>query len=204
MRMELYYIPAACSLAAHISCLEAEIPTTCRMVVMDPAGNKVDGEDYSKINPLGLVPTIVDGETKISEAAIVLQYIADKADGKLGKVTGDERWKLLETLNFISTELHKTMAPLFRPDLPVEARPFFEKMAANRLTEAEKRIGSAGYLVGDSFTVADAYLFTVLGWCNFLKMDMSPWPKLVEYAQRIGGRPAVLQALKEEGLLSPA
>ncbi|MBP1847311.1 glutathione S-transferase [Rhizobium petrolearium] len=198
--MELYYMPAACSLAAHISCLEAGLPVTCRMVVMDPSGNKVEGEDYTKINPLGLVPTIVDGETRLSEVAVVLQYIADKADGKLGKVTGEERWKLLETLNFIATEIHKSLAPLFRADLPAEARPFFEKMATGRLIEAQNRIGDAGYLVGDSFTVADAYLFTVLGWCNFLKMDMSLWPKLGEYARRIGGRPSVQQALKEEGL----
>ncbi|MFD1912634.1 glutathione S-transferase family protein [Halodurantibacterium flavum] len=198
--MDLYYIPAACSLAAHIACLEVGLPLTCRKVEMDPAGNKVDGEDYTIINPLGLVPTIVDGDTRISEAAVVLQYIADKADGKLGDVTGDGRWKLLETLNFLATEVHKSIGPLFRPDLPAEARPFFEKLIASRLTAAQDRIGASGYLVGDSFTVADAYLFTLLGWCNFLKMDMSPWPKLGEFAQRIGSRPAVQQALKEEGL----
>lgn len=198
--MDLYYIPASCSLAAHIACLEVGLPLTCRKVEMDPAGNKVDGEDYTIINPLGLVPTIVDGDTRISEAAVVLQYIADKADGKLGDVTGDGRWKLLETLNFLATEVHKSIGPLFRPDLPAEARPFFEKLIASRLTAAQDRIGASGYLVGDSFTVADAYLFTLLGWCNFLKMDMSPWPKLGEFAQRIGSRPAVQQALKEEGL----
>lgn len=198
--MDLYYIPAACSLAAHIASLEVGLPLTCRKVEMYPAGNKVDGEDYTKINPLGLVPTIVDGDTKISEAAVVLQYIADKADGKLGDVTGDGRWKLLETLNFLATEVHKSIGPLFRPDLPAETRPFFEKLIASRLTAAQGRIGTSGYLVGDSFTVADAYFFTLLGWCNFLKMDMSPWPKLGEYGQRIGSRPAVQQALKEEGL----
>lgn len=198
--MDLYYIPAACSLAAHIASLEAGLPLSCRKVEMDPAGNKVDGEDYTKINPLGLVPTIVDGDTRISEAAVVLQYIADKADGKLGDVTGDGRWKLLETLNFLATEVHKSIGPLFRPDLPAEARPFFEKLIASRLTAAQDRIGASGYLVGDSFTVADAYFFTLLGWCNFLKMDMSPWPKLGEFAQRISSRQAVQQALSEEGL----
>ncbi|GEO86010.1 MULTISPECIES: glutathione binding-like protein [Alphaproteobacteria] len=198
--MELYYIPAACSLAAHIASLEAGLPINCRMVEMNPAGNTVDGGDYTKINPLGLVPTIVDGDTMISEAAVVLQYIADKADGKLGDVSSSGRWKMLETLNFLATEVHKSMGPLFRPDLPAEARPLFEKLIASRLTAAENRIGSSGYLVGNSFTVADAYFFTLLGWCNFLKMDMSPWPKLGEYLQRIGSRPAVQQALKEEGL----
>lgn len=198
--MELYYIPAACSLAAHIACREAGLPLTCRKVEMDPAGNKVDGEDYTKINSLGLVPTIVDGPIRISEAAVVLQYIADKADGKLGTVAGSGRWPLLETLNFLATELHKSIGPLFRPDLPAEARPFFESLVTKRLSAVQDRIGASGYLVGESFTVADAYLFTLLGWCNFLKFEMSHWPKLGEYAKKIGARPAVQQALKEEGL----
>ncbi|ADZ72527.1 glutathione binding-like protein [Polymorphum gilvum] len=198
--MELYYIPAACSLAAHIASLEAGLPTTFRRVEMSPTGNTVDGADYTEINPLGLVPTLVDGDRKISEAAVVLQYIADMAEGRLGDVTGPGRWKLLEMLNFLATEIHKSIGPLFRPDLPGEARPFFEKLVSSRLTAAQDRIESSGYLVGDGFTIADAYFFTLLGWCNFLKMDMSPWPKLGEYAQRIGSRPAVQQALKEEGL----
>lgn len=198
--MELYYIPAACSLAAHIACLEAGLPLTCRKVEMGPDGNKVDGEDYTKINSLGLVPTIVDGPTRISEAAVVLQYIAEKADGKLGTTTGSGRWKLLQTLNFLATELHKSIGPLFRPDLPAQARPFFESLITKRLSAAQDLIGESGYLVGDGFTVADAYLFTLLGWCNFMKLDMSPWPKLGEYAKRIGARPAVQRALREEGL----
>lgn len=198
--MDLYYIPAACSLAAHISCLEADLPVTCRMVEVDPAGNKVDGEDYTRINPLGLVPTIVDGDTKISEAAVVLQYIADKAGGKLGSVTGNGRWMMLETLNFLATEVHKSIGPLFRPDFPAETRPFFEKLIASRLNAVQNRIGASGYLVGNDFSVADAYLFTLLGWCKFLDMDMSPWPKLSEYAERIGARPAVKRAIKDEGI----
>ncbi|MGA0542620.1 glutathione binding-like protein [Neotabrizicola sp. VNH66] len=198
--MDLYYMPAACSLAAHIAGIEAGLPVTCKKVDMSPNGNTVDGLDYTTINPLGLVPTIVDGDTKISEAAVVLQYIADKADGKLGDVTGPGRWKLIETLNFLATEVHKSLAPLFRPSLPAEARPFFDNLIASRLTAAQNRIGESGYLVGKEFTVADAYFFTLLGWCNFLKLDLSPWPKLGEYVQRIGGRPAVQQALKEEGL----
>ena len=201
MTMDLYYIPAACSLAAHISCLEAGIPTACHLVTRGPTGSKVEGEDFTNINPLGLVPTIVDGDMTLTESAIVLQYIADKANGKLGKVTGDDRWKLLETLNFLATEVHKSLAPLFRPDLPVEARSFFINFAMGRMSDTQNLIGRAGYLVGDSFTVADAYLFTLLGWCTFLKFDMSPWPKLEEYAKRIGDRPSVRQALKEEGLV---
>jgi len=198
--MELYYIPAACSLAARIAIIEADFPAVYRLVEIADGGNRIDGEDYTKINSLGLVPTLVDGDTTISEAAVVLQYIADRADGKLGDVTSSGRWKMLETLNFLATEVHKSIAPLFRPDLPAEARPFFEKLIASRLTAVQYRIGSSGYLVGNSFTVADAYLFTLLGWCNFLKMNMSPWPKLGEFVVRIGSRPAVRQALKEEGL----
>ncbi len=198
--MELYYIPAACSLAAHIACLEAGLPLTCRKVEMGPGGNKVDGEDYTKINSLGLVPTIVDGPTQISEAAVVLQYIAEKAEGKLGTTAGSGRWQLLQTLNFLATELHKSIGPLFRPDFPPEARSFFESIISKRLSAAQDLIGESGYLVGDGFTVADAYLFTLLGWCNFMKLDLSPWPKLDEYAKRIGARPAVQQALREEGL----
>lgn len=199
--MKLYYIPGACSLAARIAIIEANLSTTYQIVEMKPTGNTINDEDYGAINPLGLVPTIVDGDNTIAEAAIVLQYIAEKAGGKLGDVTGPGRWKLLETLNFLATEVHKSFSPLFSPDLPKEAQPFLTKHLARCLSATQDRIGRSGYLVGSAYTVADAYLFTLLGWARFLKIDLSPWPQLVEYAQRIGSRPAVQEALKEEGLV---
>lgn len=200
--MHLYYIPGACSLAPHIALLEAGIPVTRHMVERTETGNRVDGGDYREINPTGLVPALVaDDGTMIAEAAVVLQFIAAQLpDARLGDVTGAGRWEMQQVLNFLATEVHKSFGGLFRPDLSAEMRSYFEAQVLGKMAEAQARIGASGYLVGDSFTVADAYLFTLIGWCQFLGIDLSALPKLGEYAGRIASRPAVGQALKDEGL----
>lgn len=201
--MHLYYIPGACSLAPHIALLEAGIPVTCHRVERTEAGNRVDGGDYREINPTGLVPALVteDGTT-IAEAAVVLQFIAAQLpDARLGDVTGAGRWEMQQVLNFLATEVHKSFGGLFRPDLPAEMRPYFEAQVLGKMAEAQDRIGPSGYLIGDRFTIADAYLFTLVGWCRFLGIDLSSLPKLGDYAGRIADRPAVGQALKDEGLV---
>lgn len=200
--MELFYLPGACSLGPHIALAEADLPVTLRKVDMTASGPTVDGEDYRRVNPLGLVPALRTDEGEIiTEAAVVLQYIASLVpDARLGDVTGKGRWHLQQVLNFLATELHKSFGPLFKQDMPADARPVFQKIIEDRFSVVQSWIGPSGYLVGDDFTIADAYLFTILGWAQFLKMDMGRWPQLGEYAQRIGARPAVQKALKEEGL----
>ncbi|MFG1280205.1 glutathione S-transferase N-terminal domain-containing protein [Xanthobacter autotrophicus] len=201
--MKLYYIPGACSLAAHIVALEADLPVTFHRVDISERGKTVEGEDYTKINPTGLVPLLVleDG-TKLAEAAVIIQYLGSLASGEiLVPGEGKEAWKLRETINFLATEVHKSFAPLFSPTLPFEARPVFEGLVKKRLAYvADNLIGPSGYVAGDGFTVADAYLFTLLGWARFQNMDLGFAPKLGEYARRIGARPAAAEALKQEGL----
>ncbi|AJE45071.1 glutathione binding-like protein [Celeribacter indicus] len=200
--MKLYYIPGACSLAPHIALLEAGIPATYHLVEKTEDGNKVDGNDYREINPSGLVPALVtDDGRRIAEAAVVLQFIASQVEGgRLGDVTAEGRWELQEILNFLATEVHKSYGPLFHPGLPADMRPVVEAQVRDKLALAQDRIGPSGYLVGDGFTVADAYLFTLTGWAVHLQIDLSSLPKLGEYVGRIASRPAVRQALRDEGL----
>ncbi|MCR8551061.1 glutathione binding-like protein [Salipiger sp. P9] len=201
--MKLYYIPGACSMAAHIVALETGIPLSFHKVDMSEKGKFVDGEDYANISPTSLVPTLIlDDDTKLTEAAVIMQYLAAQVPEKnLAPDEGMLHWRLLEVLNFLSTEVHKNFTPLFNPSLQADARQLFEDLLKKRLSYlAENMIGQSGYLVGDDYTIADAYLFTLLGWAQFQKIDLGFAPALGEYAGRISSRPAVIQALKDEGL----
>ena len=200
--MKLYYSPGACSLAPHIALQEIGVPYTTAKV--DLLRHKLaDGTDYYTINPKGYVPMLElpDGE-RLTEAAVILQYIADRKPGELAPVFGTmERYRLMEWLNFIATELHKQFGPLWYPTTPEATKEAQRKKLATRFETLSKTLAKQPYLTGDKFTIADAYLFTVLNWAGMLNVDLGPFPVLRDYIARVAARPKVQQAMKAEGLL---
>lgn len=201
--MKLYYSPGACSQAVHIILNEGGFSFDREQV--DLASKKTaSGGDYTKINPNGYVPALVldNGET-LTEAVVILGYLADQVpDQKLAPASGSmARYHLQEKLNFLTTELHKNYGPLFNPKIPEEWRVQVNKTLAQRLGYIAGQLEGKQYLMGDDFTVADAYLFTILSWSKMLKVDLSPWPVLSSYTSRVAERPAVQAALKAEGLI---
>ncbi len=201
--MKLYYAPGACSLASHIACEEGGVPCTC--VKVDLRAKKLeDGSDYLAINPKGTVPALaLDSGGVLTENAVVLQYIADQAPGSaLAPAPGTfERYRLAEWLNYIATEIHKGWGPLWNAKNSDEVKDAARKALASRFDYVGKRLASTPYLMGDGFTVADAYLFVMLNWSGLLQFELSPWPMLQAYHKRIAERPAVQRALRAEGLL---
>ncbi len=201
--MKLYYYPGACSMAVHIALHETGIPFELDKV--DLAKHQTaSGEDYYQINPKGYVPALKfdDGQV-LTEDAVLLQYVADQkpAAGLAPKAGTMERYRLMEWLNFISSEVHKTLGALFNPKITPEWKDHQVVLFGRRCDFLSKALGSKPFLMGDQFTIADAYLFTILGWANLFKLDMSRWPALTEYAGRIAARPAVKEAMKAEGLI---
>ncbi len=202
--MKLYYVPGACSMAPHIALREAGLAFDIDK--MDPTTHRTEkGEDYLKVNPKGSVPALrLDNGDVLTEAAVILQYIADQrpASGLAPAAGGMPRYRLAEWLNFIATEIHKQLGPFFNPKLPPEWKANQIELLSRRFDILADHLKSHLYLMGDGFTVADAYLFTALSWCNLLKLDLSRWPALTEYHGRIAGRPAVQVTLKAEGLVT--
>jgi glutathione S-transferase len=201
--MKLYFSPGACSLSPHIVLREAGLDFSLERV--DIRGRKTaSGADYLAVNPKGYVPALElkDG-TVLTEGPAIVQFLADLApDRQLAPANGTlERYQLIEWLNFISTELHKSFSPLFRPGSTEDMKEAARASLAQRLGWVAQRLEGRDYLMGSQFTVADAYLFTVLGWAGRVNFDLSPWPVLNAYAQRVGSRTAVQQAMREEGLL---
>ena len=198
--MKLYYSPGACSLAPHIVAREAGLDLDLAQV--DLAAKTIDGRDYREINPKSAVPALeLDGGELLTENAVILQYLADRAPyANLVPGGGIERWRLLELLNFIATELHKGFSPLFNPAMPAEARRIFVDNLAKRFNLIELPLGRWPHLTGEAFTIADAYAFTVLSWAAFLQVDLGNWPNIQAFLQRVVTRPRVQQALQEEGL----
>lgn len=201
--MKLYYYPGACSMAPHIALREAGLPFD--LVQVDLAKKQTaNGEDYLKINPNGYVPTLrIDDGEYLTEVAVLLQYIADKKPGTgLAPKAGTmERYRLMEALNFISSELHKTLGALFNPKITPEWKEDRIALFGRRCDSIAHKLGSRPYLMGGKFTVADAYLFTILNWTNLFKIEMDKWPKLKDYMARVAARPAVKEAMKAEGLV---
>ena len=201
--MKLYYAPGACSLSPHIALCEAGL--SYELVTVDIQKKTTENEgDFFKINPYGYVPALeLDNGELLIEGSAIVQYIADQVpDKKLAPIAGSiERYRLQEWLSFISTELHKGLGVLFNPALPDNARDFFKDNFANRLNVLVSKLADKPYLMGDGYTVVDAYLYTVLSWCPHVDFDLSPWPLLQAYQDRISARDAVQKALDEEGLL---
>jgi glutathione S-transferase len=201
--MKLYYFPAACSQAANISLREAGLKF--ELVKVDRHTRKAsDGLDLNELNPKGYVPVLtLDSGEVLTENVAVLLYIADRNPAaRLAPPAGTlERYRLIESLSFINSELHRTFTPMFRADAPEEAKQYARKNLMARLDYTQGALGNRSFLVGDAFTVADAYLFTVLGCGSYVKLDIGQWPPLQRYAETIGKRPHVIEALKAEGLV---
>jgi glutathione S-transferase len=197
--MKLFYAPGACSLAPHIVARELGLPI--QAVRLDPKTHLTsEGADYYQINPKGSVPALQfdDGEV-LTEAAVIMQYLADqKPEAGLAPPAGTmPRYRLQEWLNFIATDLHKQMSPLFNPKLNDEVRTMVKDRLGVRLAIAAKRLETQPYLMGN-FSVADAYLFTVLRWTKRIEFDLAPWPSIGAFMKRMDERPAVQAALAAE------
>jgi glutathione S-transferase len=201
--MKLYYSPGACSLSPHIVLHEAGLAFTAEMASTKTHQLK-DGTDYYSINPLGYVPLLVlnDG-TQLSEGPAIVQYIADQVpDKQLAPANGSmARYQLQSLLNFISTELHKGFSPLFNPATPADYKPAVIEKLLSRMAWIDGQLAGKPYLMGDTFTVADAYLFTVTGWGAYVKVDLSGFANISAHRARVAARPAVQAALRAEGLL---
>jgi glutathione S-transferase len=204
--MKLYYSPGACSLSPHIALLEAGLPF--ELVKVDVRAKKLEnGEDYWKVNPKGQVPALgLDSGEIVTEGPVIVQIIADQASDKHLAPARDsaERYKLLEWLNFITTELHKNFSPLFNPAMPDDVKKFFADRIMAKFKYIESQLADRDYLMGKQFTVADGYLYTMMRWAEGHKLDLSALPHLVAYKARIAARPKVQEALTREGLMKAA
>lgn len=201
--MKLFYSPGACSLSPHIVLIEAEIPFTLDKI--DFATKKTSsGGDYLTINAKGAVPALqLDDGRVLTEGPAIVQYLADqKPESALAPRAGTfERYQLMEILNYITSEVHKGFSPLFNPKISADWKASALANLAKKFDWLSGFLGGKTYLMGDTFTVADAYLFTVLSWSSHVGVDLAKWPVLNAYHSRIAQRPKVQQALKEEGLL---
>ncbi|HMH98004.1 MAG TPA: glutathione transferase GstA [Bradyrhizobium sp.] len=203
--MKLYYSPGACSLSPHIALLEAGLPYD--LVKVDLRAKKLEnGDDYLKINPKGQVPALaLDSGELVTEGPVIVQMIADKAGKNLAPARDSaERYKLLEWLNYITGELHKNFGPMFSPVLGDEAKAFFKDRVMGKFKYVDSQLAGRDYLMGQHFTVADGYLFTMLTWADRMKFDLSAFPNLLAYKARVAARPRVQEALTKEGLTKAA
>ncbi|MFO1338197.1 MAG: glutathione transferase GstA [Burkholderiaceae bacterium] len=201
--MKLYYAPGVCSLSPHIALREAGIPI--ELVKVDLGRHTLpDGSDYHRINPRGYVPVLAfdDGEL-LSEGPAIVQYIADLKPGSgLAPPHGTrERYRLQAWLAFINAELHKAMAPLFDAGLPDAVKDGVRAKLSQRFDWVDEQLEGRAYTMGDQFSVADGYLFTVVEWFRFVGLDLARWPVLKAYRDRVAARPAVQAAMRAEGLI---
>ena len=201
--MKLYYSPGACSLSPHIVLRESGL--AFEPVLASTKTHKLqDGTDYYGINPKGYVPLLeLDDGQRLTEGPAIIQYIADQApDKQLAPANGTmARYRLQEWLNFITTELHKTFSPLFNPAVPEEYKTMAKAKLVDRYRWVDSQLEGKSYLLGDSFSVADAYLFTVTNWAKHVGIDISGFKNLSAFMGRVAARPAVQEAMKAEGLL---
>jgi glutathione S-transferase len=201
--MKLYYSPGACSLSPHIVLREAGLAFE-PVLASTKTHALADGTDYYGINPLGYVPLLeLDDGTRLREGPAIVQYIADLVPVKnLAPANGTlPRYRLQEWLTFIGMELHKGFGPLFNPNMPEEAKTISKNKLMERLAFVNGQLEGKQYLMGDNFSVPDAYLFTVTNWARPMKIDLAPYPNLVAFRERMAARPAVQEAMKAEGLL---
>jgi glutathione S-transferase len=200
--MKLYFAPGACSLAPHIVANELGIKIDLEQVDLREKKTK-SGGDYWAINPRGQVPTLeLDNGERLTEVPALLQYLSDqKPAAGLAPAAGTmERYRMLEWLNFVTAELHKTFGPMFRPTTPEEFKKQTLELIGRRFEWLDKQLAGKQYLMGEKFTLPDAYLYVMSRWATGLGMDLSKRPNLVAFAEQVAARPKVQQALKEEGL----
>lgn len=201
--MKLYYSPGACSLSPHIVLHESGLPFEAI-----PAPTKThqlpDGTDYYTINPLGYVPLLeLDDGTRLREGPAIVQYVADLVPARqLAPANGTlARYRLQEWLTFTGMELHRNFGPLFNPAFPAEAKAISKDKLLSRLQWVDGQLADKTWVMGDTFSAADAYLFTVTGWAKPMQIDLAPYPNLTAWRERVGARPAVQAAMRAEGLL---
>jgi glutathione S-transferase len=201
--MKLYFSPGACSLSPHIVLEEAGIAAEYEQVDTKSKA-MTSGGDFRTINPKGAVPTLeLDDGQILTEGPAIIQYIADRRpETKLAPAADSfERYRLQEWLNFISSDVHKTFAPMFSPTATDASRAAQRQLLTPKLEYLNQALGGTSFLMGEQFTVADAYLFTILNWTIPTGIDLGQWPVLKQYRARIALRPAVRNALKAEGLI---
>lgn len=200
--MKLYYSPGVCSLAPHIALREAGLDFILEKV--DAASKRTDaGRDFLTVNPHGYVPALeIESGVILTEGPAIMQYIADQApSARLIPAAGSiERYRLLEWLNFITSEIHKSFSPLFKPGTPAETKSSFRELLAARFDHIERHLARQDYLLDSGFSIADAYLFVTTGWSGFVDIDLQKWPSITEFRSRVAARPAVKAALRAEGL----
>lgn len=200
--MKLYFTPGACSLSPHIVLREAQLPFELSKV--DLAARKTEsGANFNDVNPKGQVPTLeLDDGSVLTEVPAIVQYLADRKPGSnLAPAAGaTERYRLQEWLNFITAELHKGFGPLFRSDMPHAAQQLIKQTISSKFDYLDHHLANHQYLLNGRFSVADSYAFTIVSWSKLFDIDLTPWPNLQDYMQRIAQRPSVRDALKAEGL----
>ena len=201
--MKLFYAPGACSLSPHIVLNELDLPYTVEKVDLKNH-TTASGADFYSINAKGYVPALqLDNGEVLTEGPAIVQYLADQKPqaGLLPPAGSLERARVQEWLNFIGTELHKTLGALFNPSISAEAKAKTIDTFGKRLGFVEKALQGKDFLTGENFSVADAYLFTIVNWAPKLSIDISPWPTVAEFQKRVASRPAVQKTLKAEGLI---
>lgn len=200
--MKLYYSPGACSLSPHIVLREAGLDFDLALA-STKTKKLADGSDFNLVNPKSQVPVLElnDGQ-RLTEGPAIVQYIADQApDKKLAPAAGTlERYRLMEWLNFITSELHKSFSPLFNPAMPEEGKAVYRARLGDRLKWVDSQLEGKDYLMGAQFTVADAYLFVVTNWSKVVGVDMEGLKHLNAFRARVAARPAVKAAMEAEGL----
>jgi glutathione S-transferase len=202
--MKLYYAPGACSMAPHIVLREAGYGKFDLEKVDIPNKKTASGADYWKINPKGYVPALqLDDGQVLTEVGVLCQYLADqKPESGLAPKPGTmERYRLMEMINFVATEVHKQIGALFNPKLTPEMKEVQLGYIERRFNALEKMLEGKQFVFGGKFSVADAYLFTVLNWTGLHKIDLAKWPNIKAYAERVRARPKVQETLKAEGLI---
>ena len=201
--MKLYYSPGACSLSPHIVSRELGIPVELKKV--NTKDKTIEGGgDYWKVNARGYVPALeLDNGQILTEGPAIVQYLADqKPDAGLAPKPGSfERYRVQEWLNFLTSEVHKQFSPLFKPNTPEDYEPVAKQNLATRFDWLDQQLAGKDYLMGSQFSVADAYLFVLLGWTKPTQIDLAKWPNLAAFHKRVGARPKVKEALQAEGLL---
>ncbi len=200
--MQLYFAPGACSLASHITLREAGVPFELKRA--DTRTKKlVDGSDYLAVNSKGAVPALrLDDGQVLTEGVAIMQYIGDrKPESKLVPPAGTiERYRVIEWLNYLTSEVHKSFSPLFNPNAAPEVKAYTTANLEKKLDWTNDQLAGSKYLTGETFTVADAYLFTLINWTYFVGIDLGKWPALKEFHGRVAARPKVQEALEAEGL----
>jgi glutathione S-transferase len=200
--MKLYFSTGACSLSPRIVLMEAGIPFTDEKVDLK-SKKTASGADFFSINSKGAVPALeLDDGQVLTEGTAIVQYLADlRPDSGLAPRAGSfERYRLMEILNFIASEMHKGFSPLFKADTPADVRKSAVDTLGKKFDWLSAHLAGKKFLMGDTFTVADAYLFTVLRWSGLVHVDLARWPVLAAYVARVGERPKVKEALHAEGL----